>query len=191
MALTYEKFALLIEILNWKRKLYLARFGANGTRLQEIDDLAADGLEKQNSIQKYWSVTTNLAQFNQLEGDSKKFHELSILKLAGKPLALRAKILFYHLLYSQGIMGSNDKLAEGSLENLITLIEDYPHHIKDDPGAYLNSLNNKVTFLILRHRYDEVIPIIKKIRAVPDEYGIKKAHKITTANFASHLQYRT
>ncbi|MDN5212647.1 hypothetical protein QQ020_11345 [Fulvivirgaceae bacterium BMA12] len=178
LAISYEKFALLTEILNWKRKLYLARFGANAARLQEIDDLAADGLRKLQSIQQYWSMTTNLSQFNRPDTEAKKFHESSILKTAGEPLALRSKILFYHLLYGQGVMGSNNQLAEESLENLIAVIEAHPHHIKDDPGPYLNSLNNKVTFLILHHRYDEVIPIIEKIRAVPDEFGIKKANKL-------------
>ena len=178
MAITYEKFALLIEVLDWKRKLYLARFGANKSKLLEIDNLTADGLEKLQSIQQYWSMTTKLSQFNRPGTEAKKFYESSMSNTAGKPLALRAKILFYHLLYGKGIIGSDNQLAEESLEKLITLIEDHPHQIKDDPGPYLNSLNNKITFLILHHRYDEVIPIIEKIRAVPDEFGIKRANKL-------------
>ena len=178
IAISYEKFGLLSEILDWKRKLYLSKFGANREKLQEVDDSVAENMEKLHSLQKYWAITTDLMRFNQRGNPIKKFQAQSILKTAGEPKTLRARILFHHLLYSQGIMGDDPKFAERHLEDLIKLIEDYPHQIKDDPGAYLNSLNNKITFLILHHRYGEVVPLIKKVRSIPDQYGIKKTHKL-------------
>lgn len=178
LAADYEKLGLLSEILDWKRKLYLSKFGANRERLLEVDNLVAENMEKLNSLQKYWAITTDLTPTDQRDSRDRNFHARSIKKVAGKPKTLRSKILFHHLRYSQGIMGDNVQLAEQSLEKLITLIEGYPHQIKDDPAPYLNSLNNKITFLILHHRYDEALPLIKKARSIPDEYGIKKTHKL-------------
>ena len=178
LAIHYEKLALLAEILDWKRKLYLSKFGANREKLQEIDNLATETMEKLHSLQKYWAITTDLMRFNQPGSRAQSFQPQLVSKTAGEPKTLRAKILFHHLLYSQGVMSGNEQSGEQSLEKLITLIEDHPHQIKDDPGPYLNSLNNKITFLILHHRYNEVVPLIKKIRLISDQYGIKKTHKL-------------
>ena len=178
LAARYEKLSLMIEILNWKRKLYLSKFGANQEKLQEIDNTVAATMEKLHSLQKYWAITTDLTRFNEPGERSESFHSQAILKVAGKPETLRAKILFYHILYSQEIIGGNGELSERSLDQLITLIEAHPHQIKDDPGAYLNSMNNKITFLLMRHRYDEVVALLKKVRSIPDQYGIKKSHKL-------------
>ena len=179
LAIKYEKFSLMIEISDWKRKLYLTKFGGNQKKLQEIDKVGADTIEKLQSQQQYWSMTSDIMQFNQPDGSRDGSYLKSAFKTAGKPKTLRSNILYHHLRYSQGIMSGNRQLSEQSLNSLISLIEKHPHHIKDDPGPYLNSLNNKITFLLMHHRYEEVVVLVKKVRSIPTQYNIKKSHKLS------------
>lgn len=178
LAIEFEKLPLLQEILSWKRKLYLAKFGANPEKLLEVNNLEADTIAKVQSLHKYWTITSELARFNEPNSDPDGFSEKSIIDLAGPPKSTRAEVLYYHILYSQGIMGNNPGLAEDSLKKLVRLIEKHPKQIKDDPGSYINALNNQITYLILKRRYDEALPIIKKVRNIPDKFGIKKTHKL-------------
>ncbi len=178
LALKFEKLPLLHEIIGWKRKLYLAKFGANQEKLEEVYLMENDTIEKMVTLSNYWKVTTDISKITRSGNTTNDFAQLPILKTAGKPNSISSEILFYHLSYTQGILGAGGNKAEKSLKKLATVLENHPERIKDDPSAYINALNNQVTFLIINRRYNEALSLVKKIRLIPDKFKIKKSHKL-------------
>ncbi len=178
LAIKFEKLSLTHEIASWKRRLYLSKFGADQQRLEEVHLLEDDSIDKMITLSKYWKVTTNISRFSMPGSPSNDFADLELSEVAGKPNSISAEILYHHLTYTQGIVGGDSNKAENSLTALTNLLEEFPEWIKDDPTSFINGLNNHITFLIFNRRYEEALPLIKKVRSIPDKFNIKKSNKL-------------
>ncbi len=175
MSTRYEKFFLKGEVLQWKRKLLITTKGSNPEFLAPI--IAEDGKNCDNTAQinKYWKVLIDSIPFIRPTESKTTITEKKLDKITGSPQSLAAQVLKHHILYSQGVMGNRTNIAENHLNKMIDAIEDQPLLIRDDPGTYINAINNKITFLILHRRYNEALPLLIQVREIPDLFEIKKS----------------
>lgn len=178
LATNYEKLPLPAEVLSWKRKLAMVLSSYQKeihSQLQRESDL----LLQVTDLNPYWQHTTNLAS---LIGDDSATEDLMSRRL-DTTLVLQSKVLHYHILYGLSFIKGDMIAAERSVSDLIELLEVFPDRIKDDPHAYVTAISNKVSLYHTVKRWDEIPPLLGKIRDVPS--------KIKQSKFTVKLWIRT
>jgi hypothetical protein len=172
LADSYEKEALLLEVLGWKRKLLIAQSKAEMKEVAIISAQEKAGLQKLSDLNSYWDHTFNVFQNS---GDKDYPKKLNIKK-AG---TLHARTLHHHVLYSWYFMNDRPASAEKEIAALIDHMEQYPARIEDDPGPYVTALSNKIALLLRQQRWPETEQIIQVMRAVPAQYKLSNENKFT------------
>jgi hypothetical protein len=132
-------------------------------------------IEKMQTVNSYWNHTMNLFH---IANDENILKSIS----ASQPKdsdSLQAQILRHHILYSSCFMKGNVKKAEKYITDLIQLLEQFPDRIKDDPNAYVTAISNKTGLLLTAKRWDEIPPLIRKMREAPLKYKLEDKNKFT------------
>lgn len=78
--------------------------------------------------------------------------------------SLNEKVLLYHLHYRSEIKQNRNDAAKKSLEELIKILEKDPSRVKEDPGIYLTSVNNLVSFLVFLKDYRKALALLSKVK---------------------------
>jgi hypothetical protein len=73
-------------------------------------------------------------------------------------------------------MKGETKKAEKHISDLIKFLEKYPDRIKEDPHAYVTAIGNKVGLYLSGKRWNEIPPLLQKIRDVPLKYKRKQVY---------------
>ncbi|MEE9431464.1 MAG: hypothetical protein V3V16_10510 [Melioribacteraceae bacterium] len=182
LANEYEKFTLLVEILNWKRKVFLAqgKFNNEEVSLEKIILKQETILEKIINQNKYWLLTSKL--YEVFGGDKKtrqKFIKNKYLQNFELADSLQSKILYYHIQYT--LSTTNNKIHEAInyISKLILLLESNPKQITEESSSYITSLNNKISLLLSTKQYSEIPILLTKVRIVPEKYKLKNKDRIS------------
>ncbi|MDN5203840.1 hypothetical protein QQ008_20785 [Fulvivirgaceae bacterium BMA10] len=178
IAKEYENHTAHIEILEWQRKLTLTQFGHNhdAKKLDIIlheQNIALQKLLRQN---EHWDVTLKVPTLihDQYKDKSLKKHPA----LKEQP-DLQSNVLFHHIMFSENILKGNPDRSEPYIDELIQLLEKDTDRIKEEPGSYINTLNNKISFLLFQKRWQEVLEQLDKVRRVPARLNIASESKFT------------
>ena len=147
IALRTEDEISLFEILNWKRKLAQAQ---SAPYLKEIISSQKHLLERLAYVHKLWELMVGLS------GE----------KLPDKksPQSLNEKVLLYHLIYRLEIQRKRNDAAKKCLEELIEILENNPSRISAEPGMYLSSVNNLLSFLVFTKDYQKSLALLSKAK---------------------------
>ncbi|MFK8006736.1 MAG: hypothetical protein AB8H03_10205 [Saprospiraceae bacterium] len=183
LATKFENQTALLEIINWKKKFQLTKSGTDVESLQELiakEKKIIEGIVLQN---ENWELTSDVFRFFK---SNKKRLEIFLQKKPPPNASLQHQILFYNLDYIFHVINGEPKKGLASLDLMIDLFERNPARIKDDPSSYARVMNNKVSYFIFQKQYIHVLPLLKKIRAIPTTYQLKNAQK-----FSIKLQLRT
>lgn len=186
LAQAYEFYPLLLEVLGWERKLLLNRqaAGERGEALGQLVQQEQQALKHWQRYSGYWELTAHLAEWIKAPDPGGQHPN----KLAAHPLfqqeaqadSLQARILYEHLHFAHAVMHLRQpRLADQHLDRLIEELEKRPLRIREDPSAYLTALTNKVGSLLKLREQAEIPPLLEKIRAVPQKYGLPPAHAAT------------
>ena len=176
----YEKLQSLLALYGWKKKLLLNRHGPFEAReevlsLIEKEKELIDQLANHNA---YWALTMDSMDFDRVQETLKN----PLLQGPEEAKSLQAKILYYHICYSQYVVTGAVEQALQSIDDLIGLLEEIPERIREDPAPYITALNNKTVLLLRDGKLDQVYSHINKIREAPDRYGIPKHSRLTTVS---------
>jgi len=172
LALRFEKIALLLEVLQWKRKLLISQSHAGGEMINSILEREKETLGKLLNLQAYWHKTHNLFE----EVQRKTFVKDLNIKMAS---SVQAMGLHRHLLYSFYFMNGQLQKAENEITRLIEYLERDPLRIEDDPGSYVTAISNKIGLLLAQKRWSEIEVLIKEMRNVPAKYKLTSQSKFT------------
>jgi len=178
LAVEHEKQIALLDILAWKRKLLLA----NHSSYQVVSALAKIAKQEQQCIEKiqvvsrYWRLSADIFQFNSSNSD--QFKHNAYIRSAERAQTVQAKTLRYHVLFADAFIAGDLKQADQTIAGLIHLLEQHPAMIRDDPGAYITAVNNRVGLKLAAKQPKAIPPLLNKIRTVADTYHIKRTHPI-------------
>jgi hypothetical protein len=172
LALRYEKIVLLLEVLQWKRKLLLTQAGPAGEGANVILDAEKSALGRLHDLHNYWHKTHNVFEF--VKGKS-SLKELDVRQAT----TLQAMTLHRHLLYSIYFMNGQMRKAEDEIALLISFLEKDPLRIEDDPGSYVTAISNKIGLLLAQKRWDETGNLILQMRTVPAKYKLTSQNNFT------------
>ncbi len=169
----YELYTGMYEVLAWKRKLkqalepysYHAFHDYISRQEKALGLLENNTAHWQSMIVNTWQMMGNDAP----EG-------IKALK-PGKAVTLEAKVLESNTRYLQYFgTGKGDK-AVTELYQLLHLLEQYPHRLKEEPSPYVSTINNLVSYLIFSKRDEEALELIRKARVVYETFSITTEKK--------------
>lgn len=188
MANEYEKLPTLLDINTWKRRLHLALSSSVNRRpqLNTLLEENADYLQKLNHLHHYWHQSINLMTHLSNPTYREEFMMQKWFKDEKMANTIQAKKLYYHIKMGYQIMvEKKPSLALQTIDRLICTLEAHPKHIREDIGSYLTALNNKVGLLLDVKLYDQILPLLHKIRKAPETYRVKE---ITSTSLKVQLQ---
>ncbi|MFK7775246.1 MAG: hypothetical protein AB8F94_24115 [Saprospiraceae bacterium] len=183
LATNFENQTALLEIINWKKKFQLTKSGTDIESLQEVVFKEKNIIKRIVLQSENWELTSNVFHFFKT---NKKRLEDFLQKKPPTDAPLQRQILFYNLDYIFNVMNREPAKGLASLDFMIDLFEKNSARIKDDPSSYARMMNNKVSYFIYQKQYTHVLPLLEKIRAIPNTYQLKNAKK-----FSIRLQLRT
>jgi len=178
LAQQYEKHTSLLEILAWKRKLLLSRHAAAEIKpnVEAVLEQERQSIKKIDTVNQYWSRIINIFQRHSGNCDAVKNDPLlSSIEYAN---TLQAKILFYHIRYSDSLFNQNTQRAEDAITQLINLLEQHPERIREDPMTYITAINNHISLLLHNKQLARIPKLLDKIRTIPKQYKLDEKHPL-------------
>ncbi|SEK66027.1 hypothetical protein [Parapedobacter koreensis] len=170
----YEKLPLLVEVLSWKRKLNLTISGTPPD-VNAILEKESEAIEQMNILNTYWAQIMNIRTAIMDNTDIKSIKPAA----SGNDFTLQSKILHIHIAYTIHFFSGDTKGAIRYSTDLIELLEKFPGRIREDPHSYVTAISNKISVLLAVKRWEEIPPLIDRIREVPRKYKLEHENKFT------------
>ncbi len=177
IAYRYEKFLQILEILGWKKVLLQARGypQKSGSNLEDIIKEEASISEKLENERKYKDIrytlfkhyTQNSIARNEEEMSAyRKIFDNDLCSHEDKALSFNAKIDFYfiHSVYYHSIGDLINSYPH--YKRIVDLFEAFPERLYEQLTHYIAALSNFYSICSLVKKYEECLPIIKKMRKI-------------------------
>jgi tetratricopeptide (TPR) repeat protein len=148
-----EDDLVLLEILNWKRKLSQSQSPGASTLITIVEDQAS-ALKRLNYHNELWK---------ELVRPTKSASEL--IEDSAKSTTLSAKVLSYHIRYREAIRLGKSVEAKTSLTELVSKLEKHPDRINEEPSIYFSTLNNLISYLVFTGEIDQAIESVDKAKS--------------------------
>jgi hypothetical protein len=156
IAIQTENDIALLEILNWKRKVAQTK-SPNNFNLKEIIASQGAPLERLNNVHLLWELMTGISEAKLPDKESVR--------------SLNEKVLLHHLIYRIEIQHGRNYEAKKCLEELIGILESSSLRLKEEPGLYLTSVNNLLSFLVFTKAHDEALALLSKAKVFYETTG--------------------
>ena len=176
IARKYELIPGTVEVEGWKRKLEQAMRPHNYTAFKEALVEQEKAIEVLRNSNAYWQLAVDIST-NLFEGKGKLIKNKEMLDSAEHALTLEAKVLYYNTAYLRHIQKGNGDKAQKELRKLIKLIEKHPQRIKEEPGLYVSSINNLVTYFVFNKKYKDALKLIQKAKRVYEGWRITSENR--------------
>ncbi|MEO1054576.1 MAG: hypothetical protein AAFX87_28350 [Bacteroidota bacterium] len=176
LALEYEKLGELLETYRWQRTIIQHQLGPVESRVLISSILGKElkvieQLKRQN---EYFSLTYDLMNNISNQTYWSEVLGLSLLKDPSKANSMQSRIFYYHLHYILNTFLGEPMTGVEAIDTLISILEDNPKRIKEEPDSYITALNNKMGALLQFGDTEATILILQKIRNIPDKYNLRK-----------------
>lgn len=175
LANEYEVITAVIELLEWKRKLLLAKgnsFQFNKEIIQ-INDQKIIAINKQKENVLYMDIALKMLSTFSSKNKAEFFNN-NLLKNIKDNSLVHSKVLYHHIHYAAEMIRNNYEQAEYHLDKQIEILESNGHLITENPDSYITALNNKITYMLSFGYHYDVPALIRKIKHAPKLYKIKK-----------------
>ena len=165
-----------VEVETWKRKLAqtLQPHGYKTFKQTLVTQRAAiDALQSTND---HWQLVVNVSSGMLNPQGNVAIRNVS-LKNQGNAQTLEARVLHFNTQYLLDLRNDDNASAEKRLTELITLLESHPQRIAEEPGMYVSSINNLLSFFVFQKRHAEGLLLIQKAKAVFEGWKITASNR--------------
>ena len=176
LARKYEHLTSLIEILGWRRRIFLLRAGFERDQLNEIVEEEGLAIRRLKNANQLWYLTSNVFDFT---GNREKEFWSVLKEVEEEKPFLQEEILKKHALFTFHLVNNRPEEGHESLKELIASMEEQPDRIKDDPNPYVTALNNQIGAYVFQKDYDSIWPLLNKVKAVPAKFSLDQKSKFT------------
>lgn len=176
IALRYEKFTIVLEVIDWEKDLAYARSDVDyfDKHLISIRKEEEECLAKMMQVKTYESLFYELFLVARTNTPQAIKQKQKVEQLAAHPLmesneiptSFHAKVLYYRI---QAILSYQRREVEKfyiQSGKLIPLIESKPFLLKEDSSLYISALNNLIVSCGFTLKYDELRDSLKKLKKV-------------------------
>ena len=150
LAEKHEKLATLFEIGEWERRITALLQPRQRDALRAVVDGQAAKAREMATYAEAW-------QHNLSPNDFKPYPVA-----AGQPLQTFTMQLLFQ--YQKQFFTGNTAGAANFLLKIIRRYEGNPHRLREDPGLYLNVLNNLIAFLLFEKKTEEALQVIARVK---------------------------
>ena len=198
----FEKFFFILEIINLEKKLIdmEVHFGLMNIDLNDLLEKENNVISQSENFGKYqvvFSKLNYLVRQNMIprSAQEKLFIENilneSLMKDESQALSISAKIVYHHIkgLYYANNAKTTDKTLY-HFTNLVKLMDENPHLIKEMPKRYLSAINNSIFCNLSKNNYEICFNIIDKMRSLltlQEFSSIDLQLKIFTSSYNAEL----
>ena len=196
IARKYELTAGLVEVQSWKRKLEQAMHPDNYGAFKEALTEQEKAIEILQNSNAYWQLSVDMAA-NGMGGRKGILRNENLLNNPENALTLETKILHFNTASLRHLQRGNRDEAVKTLYRLITLLEQHPHHLQENPGMYVSSINNLSGYLVFAKKYAEALKLIHKAksigmgRKIPSENRVLLKQVLRTYNIELEIYRNT
>jgi len=195
VAKKYDQFPYILDLLNWQTEIMSSRSYKGDTEndAEELYNNIKDSANKSGNIAAYRyfmaliTIKKSTSLFIREENESRSRTELkdhSLLKSEKQALSVHA-LEYYYQWYSFYHFNKGDIKGEYKYNLALTsLMEKYPHQIKENPSVYIAALNNMAMAQLVLKKYNESLPTIKKMHAVNSNWERSQMWIYYTASYA-------
>jgi hypothetical protein len=167
----FEFYGLYQEVLNQKRK-WLQKNLKNSKDMQlSILHEQEKNLVEQKDLINLLKESLNIFSLTKSNLINTELKEKTSDSLNSKTLQLYYN---YSLNFLKGKMDS----ANEDTEKLISLLEDYPLRIKEDPSIYITAINNRIGFLLSINKQLEIPSLLDKLKKCSEVYVFENKFKL-------------
>lgn len=178
IATDYENLTGQVDVEGWKRKLNQVLQPHHYDSIRQALDAQAGAIERLRNTNEYWRLTTGISgKLFDDPGDSGVVTNSPLLENPDQALTLEAKVLYYNANYLRHLQKGNNAEAENALRTLVILLEQKKHRVEEDPGLYVSSINNLVSFLVFTRQYNEALTTIQKARDLYDQWNLTSGNR--------------
>lgn len=172
----YELQTGLVEVYVWERRLEQALRPHNYVGMEQLLLRHKEALLVLDNKHAYWDLAVQHSKtLGREKSESKQPSEL--LQSPEHALSLEAKVLYFNTTYLQYLGNNEVDRAEGQLYALIDLLERFDDRIREDPGLYVSSINNLVSFLVFQKKYAAASALIAKAKSVYEQWSLTAANR--------------
>lgn len=173
-----DKYELLYgqgEVLNWKRKLEQSIQPHNYPYFLELAKQQKIVIDSLANTNRYWQeiVLVTWGMF----GGGNELDKHKVDSQLNEPATLDEKVIAYNLKYIKLLSAKKQTEAQEELYRLIDLLEQYPHRLKEDPSAYVSTINNLASYLIYQKKEEKVYSLLEKAKKVYSGLSLKTENK--------------
>jgi hypothetical protein len=167
IASNYELFAGQIEVLNWKRRIQQHLAPHN------LDALTAISKEEQNAVihlqnnLDYMQLIVAISSAVQNESREPVNHE-HLLDSDQNALSLDARVMHYNAVYFRSVQSQDTHESEQTLYQLLDYLESKPERLAEDPGYYVSSINNFLSYMVFSGKTSEAFELLTRAKRVYD-----------------------
>jgi hypothetical protein len=207
----YEKFPILFDLLRWEGQLAYAHNYA-GKSVEDVEKI----YDKLSGYLNTYAVVISCVAFGakveiarkkmgtlRTEEEKEKYNILikKSLELEEKKItSFEGKAYYYQAMFADSFFRKKLTKAPTFLEKALVMMEENPHRVEDYPRFYVITLQNLIVLKRNLKKYDEVLPLIKKMkelnfkdRSLKEEYISQADHMeivfyIATGEFEEALK---
>ena len=176
IAIEYEDFNTLIEILNWEKKIAYTKtdIAFLDKELDRISDHEKETLYKLNNISAYRSIFFKILVSLRKDVSRSEKQKTALSKLMNdplmeneeKPISHIARILFYRIKSIYYFSSSKFHDFYESSNQLLAIMESRAFLFNEDVSEYISALNNHVVSCGVLGKYGEVGKTLDKLITV-------------------------
>lgn len=176
LARTYELSTAMTEVLSWRRKLLQALKPSDFQSFKEIVEEQHEVVEGLLRSVEYWNLTVDISISVSGPGASiDTGHPL--LKSVDMATSVQSRVLYYHCLYYLNLMESKSVEAKNNLEELVAYLDEHQNFTEEDPGIYISTVNNLITYLVFNRKYEEALHYLDTLKSRYGEQFFKAGNK--------------
>ena len=176
LAENYELYSSLVDIDTWQRKVDQAIKPNDYEVFLHSMSRQQRSIEMLNNTNRYWQFTIRSSQ-NTLSRSSVLDEDDLLLDDITNAKTLEARVLHYNTLYFKHLRSNNVVEAERTLHQLVVYLEGHPERIDEEPGLFASSVNNFLSFLVFRKKYEQALKIVQRAKIVYEQWKIVSEKK--------------
>lgn len=196
LAIRYEKYHILLEIMRWEKKL-VEKDSYSGLTLEALDEMGKEDeltLDRIRNFSQYWNIKSRVFLLLNRQGkareekdlkDFKKIIDNTLLTTPSRALSYETRYLFYHI-YSAYYFGTGD--YENSYKNIkkhIELIESHAELFQEEPNKYFAVLTNMIYLCTQLKKFSEAGIYLGKLKSLSDSVKAGKNEDLEVKFFSS------
>ena len=178
LALKYEKYTLLLEIIRWQKKIIIASSIFKNTSEKDLIKFFEDEsltVKKIDNINEYRKQYTLFCLYHLTNGGARKQEDIEgYNRLIDLPMLQNEELaLSYHakrdLYNTYGIYYAaiyNGAKSVSYYKKILLLMESLPHQIEEDPVKYVNIFYNLLCSVLSLKQYEELFEMIPKLKSM-------------------------